>query len=68
MQTIVEMQSCSNNNITQYIFFFFKSNENNNKNTNKNNKNNNQKCLPHPQTKMTHCPQCDQKYNTEWVM
>jgi hypothetical protein len=33
-----------------------------------NNKNNRQKCLPHPQTKMTHCPQCDQKYNIEWAM
>jgi hypothetical protein len=21
-----------------------------------------------PPTKMTHCPKCDQKYNTEWVM
>ena len=22
-------------------------------------------CLPHPQTKMAHCPQCDQNYNTK---
>ena len=22
------------------------------------------KCLPYPQTKMVHCPQCAQKYNT----
>jgi hypothetical protein len=23
-----------------------------------------QQCLPYPQTKMAHCPQCAQKYNT----
>jgi hypothetical protein len=23
-----------------------------------------QKCIPYPQTKMAHCPQCVQKYNT----
>jgi hypothetical protein len=33
--------------------------------SNKNNKDNRQNRLPHPQTKMTHCPKCDQKYNTE---
>ena len=22
------------------------------------------KCVPYPQTKMAHCPQCAQKYNT----
>jgi hypothetical protein len=30
---------------------------------NTNNQIKEQKCLPHPQTKMTHCPQCVQKYN-----
>ena len=29
---------------------------------------NGQKGLPYPQTKMTHCPQCGQKYNTEWAV
>jgi hypothetical protein len=26
---------------------------------------NKQTCLSHPQTKMTHCPQCGERYNTE---
>lgn len=29
---------------------------------------NRQKCLPHPQTRRTHCPQCGERYNTEKVM
>jgi hypothetical protein len=26
---------------------------------------NKQTCLSHPQSKMTHCPQCGERYNTE---
>jgi len=60
MQTTIR---CNHAQLTTHFFFFLKTKVV--KMTTKTINNNRQKCLPHPPTRMTHCPQYDQKYNTE---